>query len=248
MSNFRTIKISKGTTQSGYAGIITGIITNLQIVLNTQKNPYLNQATRKNTCQNFLPRNFLRSSVSLEIRSTGVTLPPPPPGLSLSRLELTRFKHSYKVKGNIFVTWVIYISLKLDEIARVIKQPTSGRLSSPASCFEIGLWLKQTVSRSQISKCHSHVQARLKLGKLYILRKLNVVTIMWCSLITRMNCLRANIEKERKNLKRSQRVVAKFEGSSIVRDITVYNVFCIHESVRKMLDVLICIQKLWHLQ
>ena len=69
-------------------------------------------------------------------------------------------------------------------------------------------------------------------------------TIMWCSLITRMNCLRANIEKERKNLKRSQRVVAKFEGSSIVRDITVYNVFCIHESVRKMLDVLICIQKL----
>ena len=31
----------------------TGTITNLQIVLNTPKNPYLNQATQKNTCQNF---------------------------------------------------------------------------------------------------------------------------------------------------------------------------------------------------
>ena len=29
MSNFRTIKISKGTTQPGYAGIIPGTITNL---------------------------------------------------------------------------------------------------------------------------------------------------------------------------------------------------------------------------
>ena len=32
---------------------ICGTITNLQIVLNTPKNPYLNQATQKNTCQNF---------------------------------------------------------------------------------------------------------------------------------------------------------------------------------------------------
>ena len=39
----------RGTTRPGYAGTIT----NLQIVLNTQKNPYLNQATQKNTCQNF---------------------------------------------------------------------------------------------------------------------------------------------------------------------------------------------------
>ena len=30
-----------------------GTITNLQTVLNTQKNLYLNQATQKNTCQNF---------------------------------------------------------------------------------------------------------------------------------------------------------------------------------------------------
>ena len=46
----------------------------------------------------------------------------------------TRFKHSYfkNWKENIFVTWVIYISLKLDEIAKAIKQPTSGRLSSVA--------------------------------------------------------------------------------------------------------------------
>ena len=33
------------TTQPGYAGSTT----NLQIVLNTQKNPYLNQATQKNS-------------------------------------------------------------------------------------------------------------------------------------------------------------------------------------------------------
>ena len=64
-----------GTTRPGYAG------TNLQIVLNTPKNPYLNQATQKNTCQNFPTqkksrnRKFqapqtLRSSLSLEVRST----------------------------------------------------------------------------------------------------------------------------------------------------------------------------------
>jgi len=62
--------------------------TNLQIVLNTQKNPYLNQATQKNTYQvllpqknprikNFKPKKILRSSPSLEIRIT-------PPGIPLS--------------------------------------------------------------------------------------------------------------------------------------------------------------------
>ena len=52
--NFQTTKISKGTMPPGY----TGTITNLQIVLNTPKNPYLNQATQKNTCQNFpTPKN-----------------------------------------------------------------------------------------------------------------------------------------------------------------------------------------------
>ena len=32
---------------------IRGTITNLQILLNTPKKPYLNQATPKYTCQNF---------------------------------------------------------------------------------------------------------------------------------------------------------------------------------------------------
>ena len=37
---------------------IRGTITNLQIVLNTPKNPYLNQATQKHTCHNFpTPKN-----------------------------------------------------------------------------------------------------------------------------------------------------------------------------------------------
>ena len=61
---------------------------NLRIVLNTPKNPYLNQATPKKYSPNFPTqknpgiKNFkhqklLRSSPSLEIRSTP---PPPPPG------------------------------------------------------------------------------------------------------------------------------------------------------------------------
>ena len=33
-----------------------GTIRNLQIVLNTPKNSYLNQTTQKNTCQNFPAR------------------------------------------------------------------------------------------------------------------------------------------------------------------------------------------------
>ena len=61
---------------------------NLQIVLNTPKIPYLNQAAKKNTCQNFptpkksriqnfKPQKTLRSSLSLEIWSA----PPPPWGI-----------------------------------------------------------------------------------------------------------------------------------------------------------------------
>ena len=34
----------------------TGTIINLLIVLNGQKNPYLNQATQNNTCQILLPK------------------------------------------------------------------------------------------------------------------------------------------------------------------------------------------------
>ena len=57
-----------------------GTITNLKVVLNTHKNPYLNQAPRKNNSQNFaiqkIPkqifqtRKILRSPLSLEIGST----------------------------------------------------------------------------------------------------------------------------------------------------------------------------------
>jgi len=48
------------TTRPGYAGTTT----DLQIVLNTQKNPYLNQATQKNTCQIFLPQNIPEWKIS----------------------------------------------------------------------------------------------------------------------------------------------------------------------------------------
>ena len=57
------------------------------------KNPYLNQATKKNTCQNFptqknpeienfKPPKILRLSLSLEIRST----PPPPLGTQAKKV------------------------------------------------------------------------------------------------------------------------------------------------------------------
>ena len=49
MPILQAIKISRATTQPGHAGTIT----NLQIVSNTPKNSYLNQAPQKNTCQNF---------------------------------------------------------------------------------------------------------------------------------------------------------------------------------------------------
>ena len=48
------------TTQPGRAGTTT----NLQIVLNTQKNPYLNKATQKNTCKIFLPKKIPESKIS----------------------------------------------------------------------------------------------------------------------------------------------------------------------------------------
>ena len=61
MLNFQDIKFPKALND------IT--VTNLQIVLNTQKNPYLNQAAQKITYhyQIFLPKKILRSSLSLEI-------------------------------------------------------------------------------------------------------------------------------------------------------------------------------------
>ena len=48
------------TTRPGY----TGTTTILQIVLNTRKNLYLNQATQKNTCQIFLPKNIPEWKIS----------------------------------------------------------------------------------------------------------------------------------------------------------------------------------------
>jgi len=45
---------------AGYAGTTT----NLQIVLNTPKNPHLDQATQKNTCQIFLPKKIPESKIS----------------------------------------------------------------------------------------------------------------------------------------------------------------------------------------
>ena len=77
MPNFRAIKISRGTTQPGYAGATS----NIQIVSNTSKTPYLNQATPKNICQNFptqkipeienfKPKQILLSPLSHEIGST----------------------------------------------------------------------------------------------------------------------------------------------------------------------------------
>ena len=77
MPNFRAIKISRGTTQPGYAGATS----NIQIVSNTSKTPYLNQATPKNICQNFptqkipeienfKPKQILLPPLSLEIGST----------------------------------------------------------------------------------------------------------------------------------------------------------------------------------
>ena len=54
MPNFRAIKISRGTIRPGYLGTIS----NPQIVLNTQKNLYLNHATPEYTYQNFpTPKN-----------------------------------------------------------------------------------------------------------------------------------------------------------------------------------------------
>ena len=53
MANFWTIKFSEELRSWDTWGSYAGTITNLQIVLNTQQNPYLNQATQKTTCQTF---------------------------------------------------------------------------------------------------------------------------------------------------------------------------------------------------
>ena len=67
------------TSCPGYAGTIT----TLQIVLNTTKNPYLNQATQKITCQNFpTPKTPLIIPVTWNLEY------PPPVGLYIIHLNL----------------------------------------------------------------------------------------------------------------------------------------------------------------
>ena len=53
------------TTRPGYAGTTTI----RQIVLNTRKNPFLNQATQKNTCQILLPKKIPEPKISNPKRS-----------------------------------------------------------------------------------------------------------------------------------------------------------------------------------
>ena len=79
MPNFRALKIY----------LYVGTITNLPIVLNTRKNLHLNQATQKNTCQNFPPQKIPELEISNPPKSFdhpchlkyGVppSKPPPPP-------------------------------------------------------------------------------------------------------------------------------------------------------------------------
>ena len=72
------------TTRPGY----TDTTKILQIVLNTRKNLYLNQATQKNTCQIFLPKNIPGWKISTPPphkksfdypRHLKSGVPPPPP-------------------------------------------------------------------------------------------------------------------------------------------------------------------------
>ena len=104
-------------TRPGYAGTTT----NLQIVLNTQKNPYLNQATQKNTCQIFLAKKIPESKISNPKISfdyprhlkSGVPPPPPPPGGSeankkhiknlSNKLRITNDENNLLAKGLKFI-------------------------------------------------------------------------------------------------------------------------------------------------
>ena len=84
MPILQAIKISRATTQPGHAGTIT----NLQIVSNTPKNSYLNQAPPKNTCQNFPTQTkswnqkfqTQKNPLIIPVTWNPKSLPPPPPG------------------------------------------------------------------------------------------------------------------------------------------------------------------------
>ena len=58
-------EIARGTMRLGYKGTIT----KLQIILRTQKNPYLNQATQKIPAKIFLPKKIPKSKFSNPKRS-----------------------------------------------------------------------------------------------------------------------------------------------------------------------------------
>ena len=65
MLNFQSVKIARGTMRLG----CKGTITKLQIILSTQKNPYLNQATQKIPAKIFLPKKIPKSKFSNPKRS-----------------------------------------------------------------------------------------------------------------------------------------------------------------------------------
>ena len=75
MPNFPAIKISVTLFTKLRGRMHAGTITNLQIVLNTPKNPYLNQATPKTYLRKFsYQKKTLLSSLSLHIWSTPLVL------------------------------------------------------------------------------------------------------------------------------------------------------------------------------
>ena len=91
MLNFRALKISSKPNKFGCTLLAkprghAGTTMNLQIVWNTPKNPYLNQATQRITCLIFLPkkspnRKFKTPKNPLIIPITSNPEDPPPPRL-----------------------------------------------------------------------------------------------------------------------------------------------------------------------
>ena len=60
-SHGESLSLNRRTRRPGFS---VGTITILQTVLNSQNNPYLNQATQKNSCQILLPKKILESKIS----------------------------------------------------------------------------------------------------------------------------------------------------------------------------------------
>ena len=68
MLNVQSVKIARGTMRLGYKRTIT----KLQIILSTQKNPYLNQATQKIPAKIFLSKKIPKSKFSNPKRSVNL--------------------------------------------------------------------------------------------------------------------------------------------------------------------------------